>query len=345
MRHSWRRASNSAGHRARGVTVIELLVALGVISILVSLLLPAVQSSREAARRMECLANLRQLGIATESFVSTHGKYPGIQRVSAPAGVIVPPSPKESIHARLLPFLDQAAVYSRLDPLNQGHELSEPPAAIQNAFALGVDVPVFKCPSDRAPPGGNNYRGCLGPTTGLHGTIGERRPAGTPIDEEGLFGIFQIEFRPARVRDGQSHTLLFSERVVGDANSNEYSPFRDLAGLDGGHFNRPNDAVVACAGFTAPDRHYSFLGSTWVLPYYAHVGYNHVLPPNSRVPDCMDSTLDRFSQGAMTARSMHSGGVNAVFADGAARFVAETIDLKVWRALGSINGGEVNDGI
>jgi prepilin-type processing-associated H-X9-DG protein len=75
------------------------------------------------------------------------------------------------------------------------------------------------------------------------------------------------------------------------------------------------------------------------------VGYNHVLPPNSRIPDCMDSTWDHFSEGAITARSLHAGGVNAVFADGAAKFVADTIDLKVWRALGSINGGEVGDGL
>lgn len=333
--------------QASGFTAVELLVAMGVVSILVALILPAVQSGREAARRTSCSSHLRQVAIATEAFVGVHGRYPGVQRYSAPAGngglltEPLPPQPSESIHARLLPFLELENVYWRLDRYNVGRELAEPPMSESNEFALEVHVPAFVCPSDDVPSGGNSYRGSLGSTTGMHATWRPGMPLAGTIDMEGLAGIFQSRTPPQRVRDGLSQTVLFSERVVGDRNSELYTPFQDLAGLEDTYFYRPNDAVLGCAGFSAPDATYSWLGTTWVLPHYAHTAFNHVLTPNSRIPDCMNGMSSHFTQGAMTARSMHPGGVNVAFADGSVTFVSESVDLKVWRAIGSMSGGEV----
>ena len=88
----------------------------------------------------------------------------------------------------------------------------------------------------------------------------------------------------------------------------------------------------------------SFLGWSWLPDDYSQTGYNHVLTPNSQVPDCFDTWNDHnMGQGAMTARSRHPGGVNVVFADGSTKFVNESIDLYVWRRLGSSDGGEFVD--
>lgn len=323
----------------RGFTLIEIVVVIGIIGLLLSLLLPAVQSAREGMRRGQCLSNLRQMGLATENFVTTHGHYPGIDRIGGN-----PPQPmmmRMSHHAKLLPYVDQSDLFNKLHKLSHDMELIEPLSARENSFALKAPVPVFICPSDNVPAGGNSYRGCLGPTTGAHATWSQGMPLPGGIWSEGLFGIMQGSIRPQKVTDGLSDTALFSERVVGDGNPETYIPFRDLSGSSGDYYYRPGDAVRGCSNLTSPSRTYSLIGHTWVIPSKAHVGYNHVLTPNSIIPDCMDGDGDQFSQGALTARSYHPGGVNVVLADGSARFVSQQIDWKVWRGLGSMNGQEI----
>jgi prepilin-type processing-associated H-X9-DG protein len=99
-----------------------------------------------------------------------------------------------------------------------------------------------------------------------------------------------------------------------------------------------DEVMQTCSGPLDPQwPHFSFGGTTWVLSGPSQTWYNHVLTPNSAIPDCAES-VDW--QGAFTARSLHPGGVNVLFADGSVRFTSSSIDLAVWRALGTINGGE-----
>jgi prepilin-type processing-associated H-X9-DG protein len=142
------------------------------------------------------------------------------------------------------------------------------------------------------------------------------------------------------VHDGQSNTAFYSERLVGDGNSGRYTPWRDIAVYGDLHFYYPDDALQACAALTTVRMHYSYSGHTWLIGTYSQTGYNHILPPNAAIPDCVDHWVGTLGQGAYTARSLHPGGVNVAFGDGAVKFVSETIDLKVWRAAGSCAGSE-----
>jgi type II secretory pathway pseudopilin PulG len=323
------------------MTMLEVLVAMGVIGVIAALTLPAIQSGREASRRIACLSNLRQLGHANENFVSANRRYPrwysyGVDHAG--------PISRASVHAQLLPYLDQQPLYDLLD-LSAISAQVEPPAIDHdgNALALTQIVPVFVCPSDPASHAGrNNYRACYGTSPGIHATWVPGRPRRGPLELESLWGVFLGARTPARITDGLSQTMLFSERVVGDGDPDRYNPWTDLAVTDGANHYFPNDALVHCTAMSSVNQHASYLGWTWLMQGHAQTAYNHILTPNSRVPDCVDEwNSSGAGQGAFTARSMHPGGVNGVLADGSARFFNESIDLSVWRGLATIHGEEV----
>ena len=320
----------------RGATLLELAVVIAVIGILAALLLPAVQATRARSWQVRCASNLRQLGIATGGFVSTHGEYPQLH--SYPLNHRGPMS-NESFQARLLPYLDQRALYDQLD-----HDVmmrAHPPSPDgPNGFALQITVPVFVCPADDVPAGGNSYRSCYGTTPGIHATWRRGGSPSRPLDQQALWGVLIGAHRPEDVEDGTSNTVLFSERIVGDGDPDSYSPWSDVVRVEGDHY-LPGDAYAGCSAVTSGDDHSSMVGLWWLPESHAHTGYNHILPPNSRIPDCVDgwNSID-LGQGAISARSYHPGGVNALYADGSSRFTSETIDLRVWRAVATYDGSE-----
>ena len=142
--------------------------------------------------------------------------------------------------------------------------------------------------------------------------------------------------------DGLSNTALFSERVLGDQNPAGYDPFLDVFATGSCPQGTPN-LVTHCRQAASPNPpfEYSFLGGSWLLGGWSHTWYNHVLTPNSTIPDCGYGPV-AVDGGAtvMTARSFHDGGVNVAMADGAVRFVATTVDAGIWRAVGTRNGRE-----
>jgi prepilin-type processing-associated H-X9-DG protein len=244
----------------------------------------------------------------------------------------------------LLPYLDQQPLYERVDQREDGAGLSsDPPGSRYNGELLNTTVPVFVCPSDGVAARGVSYRGCLGTSPGVHSTIPETEPDAA---KTGVFVRFDGRALAA-IKDGLSQTALFSERLVGDADGSTLTASRDIADMSripprAWNFLRPSDVVRGCRLVTRSDLpHWSHAGSTWLLGGHTQTLYNHILPPNATIPDCGYASLGGAFQGAVSARSYHDGGVNVVFADGAARFVSENVDLSVWRALGSVRGEEV----
>ncbi len=190
-----------------GFTLVELLVVIAIIGILVGLLLPAVQAAREAARRMQCSNNLKQFGLAMHNYESAHKRFP--------SGNLAGPSFSVglSVHSRLLPFMEQAALYQMVN-----YNFAFDHAA--NNDARMQRIPIFICPSDdpsKLPP-------TLGGPSSYYGNSGTNILAGSPptLSSDPNFGmpecngIFYRESRikPADIMDGLSNTVAFSEKLL-----------------------------------------------------------------------------------------------------------------------------------
>lgn len=332
-----RRKSVRAGVRG-GFTVIELLVTIGVIGLLLALLLPAVQSARQAALRTDCSNRLRQIGLATQNYVDVHRSMlppASVRVIIMPEGRMVPRN--LSPQARLLPFLEMSGIWDSIDVAETGDGAGDgrdPPGSPLNAALLTQSVPVLACPADSVPTGGNSYRMCRGSTPGHHESPG----SGSNRALLGVARTFGCKLQG--ITDGLSSTACFSERVVGDQDPAFYDPWRDRAILEMTAVNEfPDDMVAACKLVPANVQdHASFDGATWLLTANHLTLYNHVLAPNSRIPDCHDS------HDAITARSHHAGGVHVLFCDGGVRFMSETVDLALWRGIASVDGEETIGG-
>lgn len=323
------------GSSPAGFTLIELLVAMTLVSILIALLLPAVQSAREAARRIQCQSNLRQIGLAVQSYAGDFGVIP------PQAGAFVTPRSLGthwghlSAHVRLLPYLEQANLYhSVMDWSDSGsNRLSGVPSSSVNSLLIKATVPVFVCPSDGSSPGSVNYRICAGVSPGSHEHL-QRTPVSAARGVAELFGT-----PLQRISDGLSQTALFSERVIGDYDPEYFTPWRDLATLP--HFSggdTPDGIRRLCRSVRAdPDNHDSYPGSTWAFSARRLTSYDHILSPNSQIPDC---ELTPGGHAAVAARSLHPGGVHLLLADGSVRFVNEGIDYPIWRALATKDFGD-----
>ena len=328
-RHATPRPTD-CGSQRRGVSAVELLVAASIISLLASLILIAVQQARERARATECLNRLRQFGSASMSYNSARGTFPptecgynGQLRLSRSL----------SPHVYLLPYFEQSslAVQINFAETGIGDAPDSAPSSALNAAVLKYTVPIFLCPSDDPLPGGNSYRANLGigPGTSRH-TL----PSGIVTMPGNGTGAF-VNWRPmspAAFRDGLSTTVMFSERLVGSGRAGAVDPARDSFVFVGAPMYTPTDCELDCplASAGVPD---VYLGATWLFGDYRHTSYNHIFTPNFFVVDCESMAVG--GPGAFTARSFHAGGVNAVFADGSARLVNESITLAVWRALGT----------
>lgn len=304
-----------------GFTLIELLVVIAVIAILIALLLPAVQQAREAARRTQCKNNLKQLGIAVHNYHDVHSCLP-IADVDGTSRAI-------SAHARLLPYIDQRPLFQLVD-------FTVPYNHPRNAAARMTEVQVFRCPSDPttlpASVGGrNNYYWNAGNGIVMYASGSNGQPAPNGII------YHNTRYRFADVTDGLSNSACLAEKLTGDG-SNGISTARTDTFRPGTYPNNAAEATSQCEAVDVSDltrQGYSNVGGPWLQQYHSTNQYNHVLQPNGR--SCM------FPPGriATTASSDHAGGVHVLLCDGSVRFVSETIDLPLWRGLGSVNGGEV----
>lgn len=336
------------GPPRRAFTLIECLVVLSIIGILLALLLPAVQSAREAGRRTTCQNHLRQIGLALANHHSVHGKYPAGIKPSPRFDNILFAAPLPfSAHTGLLPYLEQAVLYNATNLLNvvvNGQVVSYANAkSPANETVLSTMVDILLCPSDSAGPDpGCNYRYCVGsqPFT-MPGPSWQGGDGAFP----GLIVLSAKDFA-----DGLSCTIGVSERLRGSETSGGFNRSRDLwysSYMEMTNTSPDNDETARICGALTSAYPPSFNegGRYWLGSGYKETLYNHVLTPNSRTSDCSVNsggvgTHGHVSGGAITARSLHAGGVNVLLMDGAVKFARDSINTLVWRALATRSGGE-----
>jgi prepilin-type N-terminal cleavage/methylation domain-containing protein/prepilin-type processing-associated H-X9-DG protein len=332
-----------------GFTMIELLIVIGILAILVALLLPAVQSAREASRRAQCQGNLRQIGIAIHGYLNSENCFPISVTTTRPkARGASPYFGLYSAHCRLLPYLDHGDLYHSInfqtgtwppDTFFVGSTNALAEINAVNATAYRTGLSIFLCPSDGGAfaDTGNNYRG----NTGVGPSFAAW--AESPDSGNGLFPEVD-PVSPARVTDGLSHTVAFSERVRGSGGGKGVlNPERDVFRRHG-VANTADQLLDECriAARAMNEDRYTRSGQNWFWAGRERTLYTHTQSPNGSVPDCtfggMTPAIDM-----ATARSHHTGGVNVLMGDGSGRFVAGSILQAVWRGLGTRNGGELVD--
>ncbi len=346
--------------KAAAFTLVELLVVIAIIGILISLLLPAVQAAREAARRMQCSNHLKQIGLALHNYHDTHRAL--VSRTGGTRG----PEPwhdnnngQLSGFVGLLPFMEQKPLW---DAISDGVDYASGPGGKATPFGpmawtagyqpFRQQVPTLLCPSD---PGGeqrnpdssqgrSNYAFSSGDTINNNAYDTTTR---------GPFAYHRYT-RFSAVSDGLSNTIAMGERVI-DTNT------RSVRSGTVKNVGPVHENPTLCLNTAVGTRYRDDVSTTaisgilWVDGRPASLGLSTVLPPNS--PSCMAD--DRSWQwGLYSASSNHPGGANVVMLDGSVHFISESIDTGrldlpqvgntsglpspygVWGALGSMSGGE-----
>jgi prepilin-type N-terminal cleavage/methylation domain-containing protein/prepilin-type processing-associated H-X9-DG protein len=360
-----------------GFTLIELLVVIAIIAVLIALLLPAVQAAREAARRVSCINNLKQIGLALHNYHQINDVFP-------PGGfpAYIPNKNNgnnacPSAQTRLLPFLEQQPLY---DALNWSLTVINDVAPgngygpYANTTVTITRLTAFLCPSDtppnwnltsasqplpsyRAP--GNNYFASVGSSL----EFASRQTSGPPNGPFSYVGDIGRICGIRNVQDGTSNTIGFGEWRIGDGNSSLVSIPSDVIFIgtlpsgtarNNGTLTMPNPILVAsfpawiqsCVGGSATDRvnHTSALGEAWIFDITGVSFGNVLLPPNPKTPNCDSSTVASNTlqnPGMWGLSSYHPGGANVVFLDGSVKFLKDSTSQQTLWALGSIAQGEV----
>jgi prepilin-type N-terminal cleavage/methylation domain-containing protein/prepilin-type processing-associated H-X9-DG protein len=302
--------------RQSGFTLVELLVVIAIIGILIALLLPAVQSAREMARRMQCSNNLKQLDLALHSYNQSQG--------CLPYGIIFDAAKTPNYTTwmvRVMPCLDLSNFADTWD-YKAGYGSSPNP----NDPLLQQWFPAFLCPSgdvagrDIGPPAKytrSNYVACFSPSRGMTDwAVGDSCTTTKPR-EKALFNV-NVFRKMDEVGDGLSNTVALSETISGNDIRGLWWHYW---GMQYTHNNTPNTTI--------PDEVLSVLVNT-------HCVSTPEAPCNGNAT-CW-SNVD------FAARSAHSGGVNVALADGSVKFCTDEVTLAVWQASASIDGNEPMQG-
>ena len=324
-------------------TLVELLVVIAIIGILVGLLLPAVQAAREAARRMQCSNNLKQMGLAIHNHESTYKYVPASEKDIPAASYPTPPNPYGQRATfgtlfHLLPFIEQVSLYNLFDPKRSYIDpLNMPPPYGTASTAGFTKISAYVCPSTPGEPPSDYgpYFALIGlgsapyvvprtdyiPIKGLHGTS-LAQCAGMPNanTRNGLLGTTSAEKKPtirfSEVTDGLSNTILFGE----------------LAGRQKLYFRgRPVPGSTLTDGGLTLNSYYGDHNASRELRSYS--GANIATPSQT---GC--SPINIYNENGLY--SFHTGGIQVCLGDGSVMFLSESLSARVFAALVTRDGGE-----
>jgi len=332
--------------RTSGFTLIELLVVIAIIAVLIALLLPAVQAAREAARRSQCVNNLKQIGLGVMNYESSIGAFPAGGRACCHGTWIV----------SLLPYVEQQALFNSWNAAGNNTVANFDTLFRYNGAAnitvTSTRVNAYLCPSDGnntqvagytanigntpVPVVSHNYVANFGNITMQQGTVssGSRLPylvdngvtynfLGAPFMDIGspnyMGAVAPQAITIASITDGLSNTMMISEALVGTSGTN-----RDLRGFS--HYTYS----AAYSGFLTPN--------STMPDWLQQAAYCNYSATNRQNPPCIAGPGGMIM---FAARSKHSGGVNVAFCDGSVRFVKNTVSRPTYMALSTTKGGEV----
>jgi len=338
--------------RSRGFTLIELLVVIAIIGVLIALLLPAVQAAREAARRSQCVNNLKQIGLALHNYHQANdalppsgeafsNEYPAFGWAAGPQNF--------SMKVRILPYMEAGNAFNAVNFAVTAIWGTGPASPI-DGFSINYSIRHTKiasyvCPSDTNDPGTDDPQ-----LPGM--SYGENRGMNRYNDNWYFTGINYFQGHDgarnktrnfASITDGLSNTAAFSEWVKG----------KGLMLTDGAHMTYGLPNGVTTIAFGAADAHYQlallcqattsrqwdYKGEVWTLHDGVRGGgYSGVQPPNRKA--CQQSG----DESLIGASSYHPGGVNLLLCDGSVKFAKNGIAIRTWHALHTIGNGETIPG-
>jgi prepilin-type processing-associated H-X9-DG protein len=326
---------------------------IAIIGVLIALLLPAVQSAREAARRISCTNNLKQLGLGLHNYESTNACFPLCTNlIYTPASITKPFWQSSwSVAARVSPYMEMGPLYNAINFTATYDDAT-------NTTVSRTPISFLFCPSD---PGSHIDDNSLGGTflaTNSYGVVvGDWYvwANGGPINRSAFGPNYSRTI--ASITDGLSNTLAASEGYIGHVQARAcYTAPNAPPGMSPTNVPDPGSSVAALKTLIDACRNSSRFGqiighTRWTNGGVYYSGITTAVSPNTKViPAGYTQPFDWVSidennggptYASLSASSFHPGGVNALFCDGSVKFVKDTVSPFIWRALGTIAGGEV----
>jgi prepilin-type N-terminal cleavage/methylation domain-containing protein/prepilin-type processing-associated H-X9-DG protein len=353
--------------RRQGFTLIELLVVIAIIAVLIALLLPAVQAAREAARRSQCVNNLKQIGIALHNYHTSLDCFPMGQADYAPTNAVHWDA--WGVHSMLLSSLEQQTLYNAINFM-VGHKTPLTSFWMNSTVSM-TRLNVFLCPSDPNAGNGPNvfdpnnnyndesndcsYNASIGTTT-VEPNASVAYGTWATGGSTGLFWYYRC-YGLRDTTDGSSNTIAFAEGLVGGPVAT--NTYRGTAVLNSGYtadqmYDISQNTAAMLAGLAACNKVFQagaaanlnrLRGIFWEEGNNGVGWFNTVVTPNSKQyawSACRSNGGGRPDYATYSnASSFHPGGVNALFCDGSVKFIKDSIAQNIWFALGTKANSEV----